>query len=147
MTAAFLARAMVTAISAGQGVMPLFIDLNRTHATNPLWTGHARFHLMQQVCTLALAASIEVGLLWWPGGEMRARFYLAAGLAATSLAGFLLATLTRPLYGGTLHDPNGMQPLRIRTSLGAVEVNINVPIVALAAVLLAGAVVVFWRST
>jgi hypothetical protein len=126
--------------------MPIFIDLNRTHATNPLWMGHARFHVVQQVFTLALAAAVEVGLLWWPGDAGRVRFYLAAGLAATSLAGFMLATLTRRLYGGALHDPNGMKPVRIQTSRGVVEVDINLPIVLSAAVMLAGAVVLFWRS-
>ncbi len=143
MSSALIARLMVTAIAAGQGVMPVFIDLNKTHATNPVWTGHARLHLVQQVGTLALAAAIEVGLLWWPCGEVRARFYLAAALAGTGLAGFLLAVLTRPLYGGTLHDPNGIKPLRIQTKNGVVEVDVNVPIVVTAAVLLAGAVWVF----
>ncbi len=146
MTAVFLARVIVSGISAGQGVMPIFIDLNRTHATNPLWMGHARFHLVQQVFSLLLAAVVEVGLLWWPGGALAARFYLAAGLAATSLAGFLLAVLTRRLYGGTLHDPNGMKPVRIRTRRGVIEVDINVPIVVIAAMILVGAVVLFWRG-
>jgi hypothetical protein len=146
MTAVFLARLIVTGISAGQGVMPIFIDLNRTHATNPLWMGHARFHLVQQVFSLLLAAVLEVGLLWWPGGALAARFYLAAGLAATSLAGFLLAVLTRRLYGGTLHDPNGMKPVRIRTRRGVIEIDINVPIVGIAAMILVGAVVLFWRG-
>jgi hypothetical protein len=144
MSAAFFARSIVTAIAAGQGMVPLFLDLNRTHATNPLWIGHARFHLVQQVSTLLLAAAVEVGVLWWPGPDLHARFYLAAVLTATSLAGFLLATLLRPLYGGTLSDPNGIQPLRIRTQKGTIELEINVPIVALASVLLLGAVIVFW---
>ena len=136
----------MSGISAGQGVMPIFIDLNRTHATNPLWMGHARFHLVQQVFSLLLAAVLEVGLLWWPGGALAARFYLAAGLAATSLAGFLLAVLTRRLYGGTLHDPNGMKPVRIRTRRGVIEIDINVPIVGIATMILVGAVVLFWRG-
>jgi hypothetical protein len=146
MSAAQTARMMVTAIAAGQGVMPAFIDLNRTHATNPLWTGHARLHLVQQVFTLLLAAAIETALLWWPGPELRARFYLAALLTATGLAGFLIAVLFRPLYGGALRDPNGMRPVRFRLGSRAVVFDLNVPIVALAAVLLAAAVVVFWRS-
>src|SRR3954466_2219730 len=107
MTAALAARLIVTALAAGQGILPVFIDLNRTHATNPLWPGHARFHLVQQVFTVLPAAAIEVALLWFPGPAMVERFYLAALLAATSLAGFLVATLARSLYGGTLHDPNG----------------------------------------
>lgn len=147
MTAAFLARAIVTAIAGGQGIMPVFIDLNRTHATNPLWTGHARFHLVQQVFTLLPAAAIELALLWYPGAAFRARFYLAALLTATSLAGFLVAVCTRRLYGGALHDPNGMKPLRLRMGARLIVFDLNVPIVLLAAAMLLGAVLLFWLRT
>ena len=143
MTAAFVARAIVTAIAGGQGIMPVLIDLNRTHATNPLWTGHARFHLVQQVFTLLPAAAIELALLWYPGAAIHARFYLAALLTATSLAGFLVAVCAQPLYGGTLHDPNGIQPLRLRIGSRLIVFDLNVPIVLLAAILLLGAVLLF----
>jgi hypothetical protein len=143
-TAASFARAIVTAIAGGQGIMPVFIDLNHTHATNPQWTGHARFHLVQQVFTLLPAAAIEVGLLWYPGAALHARFYLAALLTATSLVGFLIAVCGRPLYGGTLHDPNGIQPLRLRIGSRVLVFDLNVPIVLLAAALLLAAVVLFW---
>jgi hypothetical protein len=145
MTVAFFSRVIVTAIAAGQGIMPVFIDLNRTHATNPLWTGHARLHLVQQVFTLLPAAAIEVGLLWWPGPILHARFYLAALLTATSLTGFLVAVLTRSLYDGTLRDPNGIPPMRFHLGSRIIVFDMNVPIVTLASVLLVGAVVVFWR--
>jgi hypothetical protein len=146
MTAAFFARAVVTAIAAGQGIMPVFIDLNRTHATNPLWTGHARFHLVQHVFTLLPAAAIEVALLWCPGAAFHARFYLASLLTATSLAGFLVAVCTRTLYGGTLRDPNGMRPIRLRIGSRLVVFDLNVPIVLVAAVLLLGAIALFRLS-
>src|SRR6185437_6043097 len=113
MNAALFARCIVSAIAAGQGIAPLFIDLNRTHATNPLWPGHARFHVVWQAFTVLPSSAIAVALLWWPGAAVRNRFYLAALLTAASLAGFLIAVLARPLYGGTLHDPNGIQPLRL----------------------------------
>jgi hypothetical protein len=146
MSAALIARSIVTAIAAGQGILPIFIDLNRTHATNPLWPGHARFHLVQQVFTLLPAAAIEIALLWWPGYGMRDRFYWAVLLTATSLAGFFVAALTRPLYGGTLHDPNGIQPVRIRVGSREIVLDMNVPIVVVATVMLVGAVVLFWRT-
>jgi hypothetical protein len=144
MTVAFFCRIIVTAIAAGQGVAPVFLDLNRTHATNPLWTGHARLHLVWQVFTLLPAAAIEVGLLWWPGPTFHPRFYLAALLTATSLVGFLVAVLTRSLYDGTLHDPNGIRPMRVQIGSRVVVFDMNVPIVTVASVLLAGAVVLFW---
>jgi len=53
MSASLLARLMVTAVAAGQGITPLFIDLNRTHATNPLWPGHATLpRRLAHLCTL-----------------------------------------------------------------------------------------------
>ncbi len=144
MTAAFVARLTVSAIAAGQGIAPLFIDLNRTHATNPLWPGHARFHLVQQVCTLLLAAAVQLGLLWWPGGAaMGVRFYLAAALAGTSLAGFAVAALGRNVYGGALHDPNGIQPVRLRLSGRQVALDMNAVLVIATWALLAAAVITF----
>ena len=80
------------------------------------------------------------------GSDAQARFNLASGLVATSLLGFLIAVLTRRFYDGTLHDPNGMRPVKIRTRRGVVEVDINMPIVVTALVVLAGAVLVFWRN-
>jgi hypothetical protein len=146
MTAEFLARLTLTCIAAGQGSAPLFVDLNRTHATNPAWTGHARFHVVWQTCTQLPMAAIEVALVWCPGPLIRSRFYLAALLTATSLAGFVLAMLFRPLYGGTLRDPNGVQPVRFHLGSRRIEIDMNVPAVATATVLLLGAVVVFWTS-
>ncbi len=147
MTAAFVARWIVTAIAAGQGVAPVFIDLNSTHATNPLWTGHARFHLVYQVFTLLPVAAVEIAVLWWPGPGMRGRFYVAALLTGTPLAGFLAAALSRPLYRGTLHDPNGIQPLRLHLGSRLIVLDMNVAIVTVAAGLMIAAVLLFLKSS
>lgn len=146
MNVAFLARSIVTAIAAGQGIAPVFIDLNRTHATNPLWPGHARFHLVQQVFTLLPAAIIEVALIWWPGHAVAQRFYLAALLAATPLAGFFIATLVRSGYRGTLYDPNGIQPLHIHIGAREVTIEINIVLVTAASLLLIAAVILYRTS-
>lgn len=143
MHAPLLARIIVTALAAGQGLAPLFIDLNRTHATNPLWPGHARFHVVWQTFTQALASAAVVALLWWTGIGAAQRFYLAALLAAVPLAGFLIALFARRLYAGTLHDPNGIAPLRIRTRSRVVEIDMNLVLVVMATVLLAVAVLIF----
>ena len=142
-SAPLLARMLLTALAGGQGFAPIFIDLNRTHATHPQWPGRARFHLVQQVVTLALTAVVEVGLIWWPGPSQATRFYLAAFLTATSLAGFLVAFFTRGLYRGTLRDPRGIPPGRIRTRNGVVEFDVNIILIGLAAALLSVAVMLF----
>jgi len=146
MNLAFLARLIVTAIAAGQGVAPVFIDLNRTHATNTLWPGHARFHLVQQVFTLLPAAAIEIALIWWSGPWISERFYLAALLTATPLAGFMIATLARFGYGGALYDSNGIRPLRIPIGSREAAIEINVVLIAAASLLMIAAVILFLMS-
>ena len=145
-SAPLLARAILTALAAGQGVAPLIIDLNRTHATNPLWLGHARFHVVSQTFAETMAGAVEVALIWYPGSALRQRFYLAAALTAVPMAAFFAAMLTRRLYSGTLHDPNGIPPVRIRTANGVIEFDLNVVIVTSAAALLVLAVWICWRN-
>ncbi len=138
-----LARAAVTAITLGLGVTPLFIDLNRTHATHPLWPGHARFHVVWQTVTAALCCAVEVALLWWPGPYAAERFYLVALLTALPMLGFLVALVTRRWYGGKLHDPQGVTPVTVRLGGRAVEVDMNAVLVVIATVILTAAVLVY----
>ncbi len=137
------ARILLTALAAGQGIAPLFIDLNRTHATNPLWPGHARFHVVSQTLTQTLAAAVEVALLWWPGPTLDQRFYLVAVLTALPMIGFFAAFFARGLYSGTLRDPNGMPIARIRARSGVVEFDMNLAILVVATVLLVAAVLAY----
>ena len=37
-----IARALLTLNTLGYSLVPVFADFNKTHATNPLWTPHAR---------------------------------------------------------------------------------------------------------
>jgi hypothetical protein len=143
MPAPLLARAMLTALATGQGLTPLFIDLNRTHATNPLWPGHARFHVVWQTFGLTLINALALAFIWWIGPEPTQRFYLAALLAALPMVSFFIAMLARKLYGGTLHDPNGIQPVRIRISGRIREVDMNAALVIVGAAVLVCAVMLF----
>jgi hypothetical protein len=134
---------MVTAVAAGQGITPLFVDLNRTHATNPKWTGHARFHVVDQTVVMALLGTVEVALLWWiePGSTFI--FYLAALLTAAPISGFLIATFTRALYGGTLRDPNGVPALHLRIGGRTREIDVNVVLVTMGAAVLVCAILIY----
>ena len=143
MTAPLLSRLIVTAIAASQGIAPLLIDLNRTHATNPLWPGHARFHVVWQALGLFFLGMIGVALVWLPSPESRLLFYLAALLTALPMLSFLVAMFSRRAYGGTLHDPNGIQPVRIRIGAGIREFDLNAVLVIFGGVVLAGAVLLF----
>lgn len=134
---------MVTAVAAGQGITPLFIDFNRTHATNPLWTGHARFHVVGQALTMTALAVIELALLWWIAPGERWVFFLATLLTAAPIVGFLLATFSRAIYAGTLHDQNGIRPVRLRIAGAVREIDINVVLVLVGAAVLITAILIY----
>ena len=134
---------MVTAVAAGQGITPLFIDLNRTHATNPLWTGHARFHVVEQTFVFLAAAVVEVVMLWVTAPGSRQLFYLATLLTALPIFAFLIATFTRSVYGGALHDPNGVKPAPIRIGGRIREIDMNIVLIIIAAAVLLIALVIF----
>jgi hypothetical protein len=122
------ARLLLSALCAVQGLATLAIDLNRTHATNPLWPGHARLHLVWQSMTVALLSSVELGLLWFAGAfglSPDQCFFLAALLASLSCFGFLLALLSRRLYAGTLSDKNGIPPARFSAAGRTLSIDMN----------------------
>jgi hypothetical protein len=130
-----------------QGLAPLAIDCNRTHATNPLWPGHARFHVVWQVASSVLFGLLEAALIWWRGSFVSGRFYLAAALAVIPLLGFVAALISRSRYGGTLHDLNGIAPVRMRLGSRAVEVDLNAVLVISAIILLLIAGIGYWLAS
>ena len=44
-----VARILFTVMTAGYAIATIFADFNAKHATNPKWTGHARFHVVWQI--------------------------------------------------------------------------------------------------
>lgn len=129
-------RLLLSALAGVQGLASLFIDLNRTHAANPSWVGHARFHVVWQVFTSALLALVTLALLWWTGPYPDERFYLAALLTSFPMLGFIFALVTRSLYGGTLHDPIGIPPAKLRIGGRLREFDMNAVIVFVALAIL-----------
>ncbi|MBY6348996.1 DUF6640 family protein [Rhodococcoides corynebacterioides] len=88
-------------------------DLNRTHATNPVWVPHARFHVVWQVATHIGAGLLALVVLWAPVASLPARFAIAGAIAGVVLVGFFVTAATMPLYGGELADSNGYRPLTL----------------------------------
>ena len=125
MTHQAIARDLLAALCGLQGLATLAIDCNRTHATNPEWPGHARFHLVWQVTTIAGLALLEVVLVLASGPFQEQRFYLAAVLASIPMLSFFAAFITRGIYKGTLSDPNGVPPATITVRGSTLRIDIN----------------------
>jgi len=137
------ARCVLALLCAIQGLATPIIDFNRTHATNPNWPGHARFHLVWQAISTALLSILEVALIWWPGRFVEQRFFLAVVITCIPLLAFLIAVIGRVLYDGTLSDPNGIPPARILV-LGRVRrIDLNLAVVTAALLVLAVVVIIY----
>jgi len=133
-----LARVALSTLCTLQGVATLAIHCNRSHATSPLWPGHARYHVVWQSATVALVSIVELSLIWSRGVWHHDGFYLASLLAATSPLGFMAAFLCRSAYDGTLFDPNGSPPVRLMI-LGQVRsIDMNFVVVATALIAVVG---------
>src|SRR5262245_28004861 len=87
--------------------------MNKTHAANPTWTHHARYHVVWQVTSYIGIGLVSLGLLWIPGNEATLRAYLVGILALCIYGGFFAAAATMPLYGGRLYDENGYPPVPV----------------------------------
>ena len=99
----------VSAITIFYGLVPAIADLNETHLFNPLWNEHARFHGAWFLAFAAGVALIALFLIW-----VRDDVLLPITFGLMFVAGFWVATVFGPLYGGALADENGY----IQTILG-----------------------------
>jgi hypothetical protein len=141
-----IARDLLAALCSLQGLATVAIDLNRTHASNPTWTGHARFHVVWQTASYACLAVIEVWLVLAGGPLQDLRFHLAAVLAAVPMVGFFGAFLARNIYKGTLSDPNGMPPLRIKLRSSTLRIDLNL-VAEICGILALAALVALYRHS
>lgn len=121
-----IARIMVTAATLIITGAPLLADLNRTHAKNPLWTPHARYHVVWQVLSYGLIGVIGLFLIWTSGPLAVERLYLACALLAAIMISFFTAAATVRWYGGAFYDENGYRPFATKKIFGrTVEFDVN----------------------
>jgi uncharacterized membrane-anchored protein YitT (DUF2179 family) len=139
-----IARDLLAAFCLLQGLATVAIDLNRTHATNPDWPGHARFHLVWQTAAFAWLALLEVPLVLVGGPLLEERFYLASILACVPIFGFFAAFIARRIYKGTLSDPNGMPPLKIKVRGSTLCIDLNL-VAEIGGILTLAAIVALYR--
>ena len=90
------AKLLLTLLTLGYSAATALADFNKTHATNPLWTGHARFHVVWQVLSYNLIGLLMLVLLWAPGPSEVARVWLVWAVAACVYASFFMTL-------GTMH--------------------------------------------
>lgn len=140
MTASFdlnlLARILLTLNVAGWAAATVIADFNKTHATNPKWTPHARFHVVWQISSYVGFGLLALALLWTPGPYATERLYLVAMMTAIVYAAFFAALLAMPVYGGAAYDSNGYKPFKAPVPIIAKKWDVNVTIFCVQLVLL-----------
>ena len=121
-----LARILLTLVTLGYGLATVFADFNKTHATNPQWTPHARFHVVWQICSYVGFGLLALALIWVPGAYATERLYLVAIMASIVYATFFVAVFAMPIYGGAAYDNNGYQPFAAPVPLIAKRWDVNI---------------------
>ncbi|MGB1142166.1 MAG: hypothetical protein ACPG1A_14790 [Halioglobus sp.] len=120
-----VARILLTIISVALCIGPAKADFNATHATNPLWPGHARFHVVWQVVTNSTNTLVLLALIWIPVVQYDLQLLLASLFIAIILGSFYVTLACMKLFDGTLRDPNGIKPFRFKFPGRVVEVDTN----------------------
>jgi hypothetical protein len=139
-----IARILFTLTTIGWGALTVVADFNKTHATNPKWTPHARFHVVWQINSYVGFGLMALLLIWMPGPYPVERLYLVAIMGAIVYAAFFVALAAMPLYGGAAYDDNGYQPFKAPVPLIAPRWDANITAFSIQAVMLtAGALAIF----
>jgi hypothetical protein len=107
-----ISRLLFTLVAVMISVGPIFADLNKTHATNPLWTPHARFHVVWQVLSQTGISLVILYLLWTHATDYTTHIWVAAILNYVWGVSFYATLASMPVYGGALKDVNGIKPFR-----------------------------------
>ena len=120
----FISKILLTITCIGFGTITPLIDFNESHATNPLWTGHARFHLVWQVNAMIITAILSLVMLW--------AYYSFSNHLIVILLNFLwiisfyASVLGMKLYDGELNDINGVPPILIEILGRKYEIDRNI---------------------
>ena len=120
----FISKILLTMICIGFAAITPLIDFNESHATNPLWTGHARFHLVWQVNAMIISSLICLSLLWV--------FYsffnllLVVALNYLWILSFFATAASIKLYDGEFNDINGVPPILVSFFGKKIEIDRNV---------------------
>src|SRR5579862_7877351 len=92
-----VAQILLTLSALGYGLATIKADFNKTHATNPAWTPHARFHVVWQISSYVGFGLLALAFIWIPGPYAAERLYLVCIMGAIVYAAFFVAVFARPL--------------------------------------------------
>jgi hypothetical protein len=131
-----IASILITITVIAYGFIPILADFNQTHATNPLWTPHARFHVVWQVLSYTGIALLALWLIWAPGPLPVARLYFAAALSAAIYLSFFVTLGSMKLFGGKEYDTNGIQPWPLKIGATTLKFDANITVFSVVSVVL-----------
>lgn len=119
-------KVLLTICTLGYSAIPTFFDFSNSHATNPTWTGHARYHVIWQVSSYDYMALLALVLIW-TAGQDATQLWVPSILTLAAYGGFFTALLTMPIYGGILKDKvNGVPEANFRLFGRAMRIDLNV---------------------
>lgn len=136
-----VARILFTLTTIGWAALTVVADFNKTHATNPQWTPHARFHVVWQISSYVGFGFLALGLTWWPGPLQVERLYFVAAMGVVVYAAFFAALIAMPLYGGAAYDKNGYQPFKAPIPVFAKRWDANITAFSVQLLILAAGII------
>ena len=135
-----LAKILLSFVAMLQCIGPIRADFNQTHATNPLWTPHARFHVVWQVLAQSGVSLIALALIWVFPSPFT--IWLAVIINFNWLVSFFATLSSMSLYDGSLKDVNGIKPFKFNLGGSTLEIDTNLFGAGLLAIINSAAVVV-----
>ncbi|HMV44539.1 MAG TPA: hypothetical protein PK079_11645 [Leptospiraceae bacterium] len=107
---------------------PIARDTNSSHLLNDAWVGHARFHLMWNICLWASMGIYSIYILWGKKEVRIKDLYTCFSLQVMNAIGFWGSVLLSGIYQGDIFDAS--------IHVGIMNVNENILVFSLLSSLL-----------